>query len=193
MAAITRVSVCLLIAFAVHTQGQTADGSLWRSVETCQKVVKKHVTLAESTVSSTLQQFAESNSTMEIYVKRWGDLVKASRPGSISVVSGVDRCLETYSISTKNIADSLKTKLRSTLKQQIEWYDAEVFSLLTDALSEEGQAGIVQSVKFHLDPALKQFGSMAVSALKQSIKDMKSPYQNVALCIRDIEMDRSSV
>ncbi|KAK3915559.1 Ras association domain-containing protein 3 [Frankliniella fusca] len=175
----------LLLALAVQVQAQAADGTLWRSVETCQKVVKKHVTLAESTISSTLQQLAESNSTMEALVRRWGSLVAATRPESRPLV---DNCLATFHNKTETVGIRLEDALRKSLTDQVLWYDSEIFGLLTDALSEEGEAGIVQTVKSNLEPALQRFGSMAVSALKQAVKDLKKPYQTVAQCIRELEL-----
>lgn len=52
---------------ALHSQAQGVDGDLYKSVEACQKVVKRHTILAEGTTQRTLQQLTETNSTMEVH------------------------------------------------------------------------------------------------------------------------------
>ncbi|XP_034234743.1 uncharacterized protein LOC117641485 [Thrips palmi] len=182
------LAVACLLHLAGCAQAQGVDGDLYKSVEACQKVVKRHTILSEGTTQSTLQQLMETNSTMEGYLRQWGARVVAGAPAGTDIADAILVCQQEYVKSAEAVRAKLEDKLRQSIVRQIAWYDEKIFSLFTDVLSDQGMAGVVQTVQSHLEPTLKQFDSEAVSGLKQSVKDLKPAYQTASKCIRDLSL-----
>ncbi|KAJ1525705.1 hypothetical protein ONE63_008916 [Megalurothrips usitatus] len=178
------VVVAVLAVDLPPARGQDAGGKLYRAVEACQKVAKKHLVLAENTISGAVRQTGDANATIEAYVRLWGERVSAGADGVPGAAARIRKCQDAFTASLDAILVTLEDRLRQSLEKQMLWYDEQMFGLFTDAISEATIDGVVQSVKFHLEPTLKIFDNQAVSGIKDAIKSMKPAYQTVSSCIR---------